>query len=171
MHQEWYKIRDVIGAPSEFQATRRLIESLTPEWRLEAEKLYVDLLRYDEAKNKLKINYGAFTAILYGKMAPPRRDLPTQGNLENLVANLTTIVQGLVQQNMSNTQNGQNHPTIIDNTSQVVEQFWRYRPPTLTGRADPFVVEVYQKEAKRFVAGLRPELSGVISVFGEVTYA
>ncbi|KAK6137206.1 hypothetical protein DH2020_029053 [Rehmannia glutinosa] len=46
-------------------------------------------------------------------MAPPRRDLPNQGNLENLVANLTTIVQGL---------------------------------PT-------------------------PELSGVLSVLGEVTYA
>ncbi|KAK6119839.1 hypothetical protein DH2020_046412 [Rehmannia glutinosa] len=74
-------------------------------------------------------------------MTPPRRDPPTQGNLENFVANLTTIVQGLVQQNMSNTQNGHNHPTIIDNTSQVVEQFRRYRPPTLTGREDQFVVK------------------------------
>ncbi|KAK6121463.1 hypothetical protein DH2020_044793 [Rehmannia glutinosa] len=66
MHREWYKIRDVVGAPGEFQATRRS-SRVDSEWRLEAEKLYVDLLRYDEAKNKLKINYGAFFAILYGK--------------------------------------------------------------------------------------------------------
>ncbi|KAK6115426.1 LOW QUALITY PROTEIN: hypothetical protein DH2020_007695 [Rehmannia glutinosa] len=42
---------------------------------------------------------------------------------------------------MTNAQDGQNQPAVVDSTSQVVEQFWRYSPPTLTGHEDPFVVE------------------------------
>ncbi|KAK6153864.1 hypothetical protein DH2020_013503 [Rehmannia glutinosa] len=74
----------------------------------------------------------------------PTRNAPVQGNtgdLANIVANLVTIVQGLTQHNVANAQNGQNHHAPIDTTSQVVEQFWRYRLPVLTGREDPVVVE------------------------------
>ncbi|KAK6151884.1 hypothetical protein DH2020_014519 [Rehmannia glutinosa] len=63
------------------------------------------------------------------------------GDLANIVANLVTVVQGLTQHNVANAQNGQNHQAPIDTTSQVVEQFRRYRPPVLTGRQDPMAVE------------------------------
>ncbi|KAK6163804.1 hypothetical protein DH2020_000668 [Rehmannia glutinosa] len=74
----------------------------------------------------------------------PARNAPVQGNmgdLANIVANLVTIVQGLTQHNVANAQNGQNHHAPMDTTSQVVEQFRRYRPPVLTGREDPVDVE------------------------------